>query len=485
MWRSSSKDIFSLSTLTPYSLTRTRTRTRTRAISCNQPRVVPRPPDLLKWVRREGGFVHDAVHLAPVSPHGFGLVASGRIPRGSDLIGLPPHLPLSIHGSLDCLPRNAVLDTLIRQVPEELWSMKLGLKLLQERSKSGSFWWPYISNLPETYSVPIFFQGEDIKNLQYAPLLYQINKRCRFLLEFGKQVKQAVENLKPIDHPFSSQDVDPSSLGWAMSAVSSRAFRLHGKKSDGGIHKDVPMMLPLIDMCNHSFHPNAKIIQDIDAGDSDMLVKVVAEKDIEQNDALEINYGCLSNDFFLLDYGFVIAGNPYDTIELRYDGAFLDAASIAAGVSSPCFSSPASWQREILSALKLDGEAPDLKVTLGGAELVQGRLLAALRVIQANDVETVRRHDLSTLQSLSAEAPLGTSTEVSVLQTVIALCVIVLEHFPTKIMEDEALLRQGVSSSSELAVKFRIQKKSTIVNVMTEMSKRVKRLQSKESATAA
>lgn len=52
--------------------------------------------------------------------------------------------------------------------------MKLGLKLLQERAKVGSFWWPYISNLPETYSVPIFFQGDDIKNLQYAPLLYQV-----------------------------------------------------------------------------------------------------------------------------------------------------------------------------------------------------------------------------------------------------------------------------------------------------------------------
>lgn len=53
--------------------------------------------------------------------------------------------------------------------------MKLGLRLLQERARKGSFWWPYISNLPETYSVPIFFPGEDIKNLQYAPLLQQVN----------------------------------------------------------------------------------------------------------------------------------------------------------------------------------------------------------------------------------------------------------------------------------------------------------------------
>lgn len=63
---------------------------------------------------------------------------------------------------------------MLEHLTEELWAMKLGLKLLQERAKKGSFWWPYISNLPETYSVPIFFPGEDIKNLQYAPLLHQV-----------------------------------------------------------------------------------------------------------------------------------------------------------------------------------------------------------------------------------------------------------------------------------------------------------------------
>ncbi|RVW20076.1 hypothetical protein CK203_114273 [Vitis vinifera] len=69
-----------------------------------------------------------------------------------------------------------VRDTLLTHLAEELWAMRLGLKLLQERASIGSFWWAYISNLPETYSVPIFFPGEDIKNLQYAPLLYQVFK---------------------------------------------------------------------------------------------------------------------------------------------------------------------------------------------------------------------------------------------------------------------------------------------------------------------
>lgn len=59
-----------------------------------------------------------------------------------------------------------------------------------------------------------------------------------------------------------------------MSAASSRAFRLRGDKHSEGINENVPMMLPLIDMCNHSFCPNAKIIQSQGAEKAKMLVKV-------------------------------------------------------------------------------------------------------------------------------------------------------------------------------------------------------------------
>lgn len=86
-------------------------------------------------------------------------------------------------------------------------------------------------------------------------------------------MKQALENLKPDDHPFGGQDVDASSLGWAMSAVSSRAFRLYGKELPDGTRINIPMMLPLIDMCNHSFSPNAEIIQEKVMGNPKMLVK--------------------------------------------------------------------------------------------------------------------------------------------------------------------------------------------------------------------
>ncbi|PWA66541.1 rubisco methyltransferase family protein [Artemisia annua] len=442
-------------------------------------RLVSNPPDLIKWVKTQGGFVHPFVKIADSGPFGLGLVAHQDIPKGSDLIALPEHVPLKFPDGGDGSHQNLV--NLARHVPEELWAMKLGLRLLQERAKTGSFWWPYISNLPETYTVPIFFPGEDIQNLQYAPLLHQVNKRCRFLLDFEKEVTRQVGELKLQDHPFGGADVDASSLGWAMSAVSSRAFRLHGKALQNGNRGDVPMMLPLIDMCNHSFNPNAEIVQEQSSSDPKMLVKVVAGMNIKEREHMTLNYGCLGNDFFLLDYGFVVPSNPYECIELKYDGGLFDAASMAAGVSNPSFSSPAPWQKQILSKLNLEGEQALLKVTLGGPEIVEGRLLAALRALLANDSETVQKHDLNTLKSLSNEAPLGLANETAALRTLIALCVIALNHFPTKIMEDEALLEKGVSTSTELALQFRIQKKSVIIDVMRDLTKRVKLLSSNES----
>ncbi|KAG5030241.1 hypothetical protein JHK87_013755 [Glycine soja] len=394
---------------------------------------------------------------------------------GDGCISLPDNLLLPFNGNwLKNTQYSTVLRKLLHHLAEEPWAMKLGLKLLQERAKVGSFWWPYITNLPETYTVPIFFPGEDIKNLHYAPLLHQVNKRCRFLLDFEREVKRALVSLTPDKHPFGGQEVDASSLGWAMSAVSSRAFRLYGEKDPNGIRIDVPMMLPLIDMCNHSFNPNARIVQEQDTSDSKM--KVVAETAIKEDDPLLLCYGCLNNDLFLLDYGFVMHSNPYDCIELKYDGALLDAASTAAGVSSPNFSTPAPWQELILSQLNLAGETPDLKVSLGGQETVEGRLLAALRVILSTNVETMQKYDLSILQSLDAEAPLGVANEIAVFRTLIALCVIALGHFPTKIMDDESLLKQGASGSTELAIQYRIQKKSVIIDVMKNLSRRLKLL---------
>ena len=85
--------------------------------------------------------------------------------------------------------------------------------------------------------------------------------------------------------------------------------------------------------------------------------------------------------------------------------------------------------------------------------------------------------------SLSVEALLGVATETAALRTVVALCVVTLQHFRTKIMEDESILRGDISSSMELSVQLRMQKKLMIIDVMRKLTQKI-RLLSKEKSAA-
>ena len=97
-----------------FSLTHRRALTCAATASAAYPaRLVPHPPDLIKWVRKEGGFVHQAVKISQQHDEtiGLGLVASEDIPKGSDLIALPHHIPLSFEFD------HSVLSNLARKVP--------------------------------------------------------------------------------------------------------------------------------------------------------------------------------------------------------------------------------------------------------------------------------------------------------------------------------------------------------------------------------
>ena len=81
-------------------------------------------------------------------------------------------------------------------------------------------------------------------------------------------------------------------------------------------------MLPLIDLCNHSFQPNCEI-RHVQSGTVEMRTR----HPVAAGQPLLLSYGDLSNDFLLLDYGFLVDGNPHDTVQLRFDLGLLEVGS--------------------------------------------------------------------------------------------------------------------------------------------------------------
>lgn len=145
------------------------------------------------------------------------------------------------------------LLSLIDKVPDELWSAKLALQLLYQRLRGpDSNFATYIANLPKGITgIPIFFDKRAIDLIDYPPVTQQVQKRCRWLSSFSQEV---LANLPgSAADPFGGVMIDINALGWALACVSSRAFRNRGPMQPAA-------MLPLIDMANHSFLPNAEVL---------------------------------------------------------------------------------------------------------------------------------------------------------------------------------------------------------------------------------
>jgi len=414
---------------------------------------------LVHWVVEQGGLVQGvAIHSwhGEDGGSGLGLRATRRIHMGEELVVLPESLHLTYRKETD--PTRELVQ-LMDRIPEELWGAKLAVKLIHERLKGqDGFFWPYIANLPVGFpGLPLFFESDAIRLIEYPSVSHQIIKRCKWLLQFSE---------KELKSSPSFSNIDANAFAWAFAAVTSRAFRPGGPTSPG-------TMLPLIDMCNHSFAPNARVVGTSRPGDLAML----ASKDIQENEPILLSYGKLPNDFLLLDYGFVVDGNPYDTVTLGFDVGFVEAAKAVANVGSmldDSSSSPklTSWQKKLLDSL---GVLTNKEVNIiwtsssdNNGCPVDDRLLAAVRVLCATKEADCKKYILTDFNTY-----LPSSWEVSSCKTLIGMCLVALSQFSCSSQQDSVQLENANGDNAKLAIQLRRGKKDLLSNAMKLLKQRI------------
>ena len=416
---------------------------------------------LVHAVRLGGGRVHEALAVTS-STYGLTLKALAPVQKGELLISLPSGLQLSQDTSTD----PASLTELIELVPKELWGGKLALKLLFERYRGDeSPYATYVSNLPVGFpGIPIFYAKDALDALEYPPVSSQVVKRCRWLAEFCSMddVKRFGKELFGDD---ATDMLSPNMLGWALSAVTSRAFRPGGEGSSAA-------MLPLIDMANHNFDPNAGV----GGSTSSTELTMKALRDIVPGEDVSLSYGNLPNDFLLLDYGFVVDNNPHDTVKLSFDPQFVEAAKAVANVGSAIEDTKIQpWQTRALERLGLtrDREVNLLWVEKEGDSPADERLLAGVRVLtctRERDLEDVGLQDLGKWTPARAGA-----WETSALKTLVGMGLIGLSQFSTSAVGDRKVLLDGDGSSDlKLSVKLRYGKKLLLTRAMETLQARLK-----------
>lgn len=122
-----------------------------------------------------------------------------------------------------------------------------------------------------------------------------------------------------------------------------------------------------------------------------------------------------------------------------------------------------------------------MQVTLGGAEIVDSRLLAAVRVMHAKDVDRTDIIDLKALQEWGSSSFLQFVDEDKVIRTLVGISMLALANFPTSISEDIDILHKGdLSENLKLAIQFRMVKKELLIETIRNLQVKLQALRTNQ-----
>ena len=254
------------------------------------------------WCRSIGVAASESLTLTEFDGE-RGVAAATAIEAGELLVSVPFETMLTT-ASLVGTPLEPLLsDAELNVCEDDL----LAILLLEERAKgAASRWAPHIAALPPRYDNVLYFSDADVERL-HGSNLHVTARQLREQVAtdhvklFPKLLRKYGKVLTLV-----SKDCSRDAYQWALSSVYSRCCSVTRK---GKLHK---AMCCFFDMFNHDPYSTSQH-SFVDAADALELRVGVACPSGEQ---VMINYGPVGNSKFLTFYGFALADNPYDSVDV-------------------------------------------------------------------------------------------------------------------------------------------------------------------------
>lgn len=461
------------------------------------PRLNADIPRLYDWITHNNGEMKTKII---VSTAGWSLSTDSEVKTNEILARIPKTLCITADpATTPKLSENAM--NLMQSLDPTSWRARLAIALLSERSQaSKSIFEPFIHNLPQEFrGMPLFFDRTEATYVQDDVLTNKAALQSRFFHEFCDQVLKPLRKTK--QDPFAGQINEKQlidAFGWAFAIASSRAVRPDAIENypRGNSNHNNAVFIPGIDIAQHSFTPSCMVLD----GDDEFIL--MSNKDLPKDSAVTINYGHMTNDEFMLDYGFTVDNNPYDNIEFECNLDLINTARSVMRQSNFTFVSPsivsfsnsqlskpafntisarsigvnqlhdifseqslALWQTFWLRGLCLYAPFTDTIMTIGGIEpttasktvensekkvqkesLVDSRLWAMLRVMYSEHEDDLRRHGYDPFVLQSPGSLLTPAVEAHVIKTMIGMLLIILRSYGTDVERDIDHLSRGVKN---------------------------------------
>lgn len=321
--------------------------------------------------------------------------------------------------------------------------------MLVDRKSPISFFRPYYDILPEKLdNMPIFWTEEELTWLQGSYILEQIKERHEAVREDYYAIAQVVPNFRDI--------CTLEEFKWARMCVCSRNFGIVANNIKTAV------LVPYADMLNH-YRPRATKWM---FEDSSQSFRVTSLQPINIGAQVYDSYGMKCNHRFLLNYGFSCESNiepdGFCPNEVMFD---IEMKASPEECSVPISRVPddqlanlysnGSWELFEQKAVFLKRENPlmnkkMLRICVSDNEATRS-LLAFLRIVCADEndffplVSGARgnRPGGSYRSMKNACTPISIRNEMATLRTLRALCVNMLNQYPTTLAEDMYELREA------------------------------------------
>ncbi|KAL1410964.1 hypothetical protein Q8F55_001907 [Vanrija albida] len=298
----------------------------------------------IEWFTAAGGYVSPSASLRDEA-HGLGLFAAAPIAADERLISTPFALAITPALATVAVERVTGVPASSLVFPDgaragEKWNERMlaaayiGLHWVHEAEAPAALaHYPYVRALPPPaeLTTPLYFSEDERALLAGTNLAGAVADRER---EWGEESAALRSVLKE------------DGLTWerylaVATYLSSRAFPSHLLSLPDGQAQapstdaeSYPVLIPGLDLLNHTrgqpiLWLSSRITPAADAADADATpieaISFVAPEAIDAGAEIFNNYGAKSNESLLLGYGFVIDGNPDDTVVLRLGTGALPA----------------------------------------------------------------------------------------------------------------------------------------------------------------
>jgi len=320
----------------------------------------------LAWLESHGVALADAAYeLRHDLPEGSGLVATRAIEEGERFLEVPARVMITMRTA-----ENSIVERIPADPIKKMPSVKLATWLVLERNQSQSPWLPYLDVMPRTLSLPLFWEMEDLAQLQgtssYGAAIQQVVNTIMQYFHI-RQAMQSQNMRKPLQC-FTFEE-----YRWAVGIVMSRQnlIPVNGTPQI--------TLVPLWDMINHDEGVFTTYYHS-----EDELTQCTAMRPFAAGEQIYMYYGPRPNSMFLQYQGFLFPRNAQRTFTFHHN-VISEADKFKAAKK-------VFLMKQELSATSLSVEATNEDVS-------QWRSMVALRTGEASPQELREQNGL--------EAPLG------------------------------------------------------------------------------